>query len=824
MLHKNLMVRQFPATGLLVIRVFVVLSLLASTAAEARQVKPVASSPSGSLGRYVPVDNLLFYAEFEGLDRHATTWKKSAYFKLLNETKLGELLEDLAVQGIEKALATAPRQGRPTPAGLLGVFKAALKDGFVFALAKPDPGRDPSAVFVLRNARKNGFVEFFRSIDVRTPAQRKVERVGSRTIDVEESVINQTKHWYEGEDWVLTIYPPVDAYATLVMASIDGKTANALTHPIRANLARPETGFEPVGYAFFDLSKLPNSAQNTSMGLDSVKHIDYRWGFQDDALYSILRVSIPGPRRGLIAMFEAAFGSTFDKTTLPPIPTNISGWTVFSFSPGSLWRAMIEYFRVEAAKAGMPVDQLGIVKFDRAATNGIKARLQEDFLDKLGPRWFFYYELDFLNPGNAARGALLADIRDSSALEPTLDRVIMLLYAYLQSQARINPRVPLIGRLGENSRGYKLVFPPGALPAQYAKIVAPTLLLGRTQLAIGLNEAEARAALAAKAWTPGPDYAATFAKIPGNLIALSVKDPRISMPEMIAMLPETLPQLNALAAGPNAQSPFAFKIDRSKIPPAAELRRRLFPGMMAVSLDREGLKIVTRESAPSMISPSTSAVAAALLLPAVQAAREAARRTQCANNLKQIGLALHNYQANNNGFPSAAIVGKDGKPLLSWRVAILPYIEEQELYNEFHLNEPWDSPHNKALIPRMPRTYVCPSRPPTEPGVTTYLALVGNGALFEPNKPVSSNQVTDGTANTLAVVESTQAVLWTKPADIDFSPRLTIAALRLGSNHPGVYNALFADGSVKFLKSSLNAVTLRAMITRQGGEVIQNAP
>src|SRR5438477_2970944 len=104
------------------------------------------------------------------------------------------------------------------------------------------------------------------------------------------------------------------------------------------------------------------------------------------------------------------------------------------------------------------------------------------------------------------------------------------------------------------------------------------------------------------------------------------------------------------------------------------------------------------------------AVLIALLLPAVQSAREAARRAQCVHNLKQIGLAMHNYRSANDAFPMPAITDKNGKPLLSWRVAILPFIEQGELYNKFHTDEPWDSPHNKALLKEMPPTYLCPSR------------------------------------------------------------------------------------------------------------------
>lgn len=210
----------------------------------------------------------------------------------------------------------------------------------------------------------------------------------------------------------------------------------------------------------------------------------------------------------------------------------------------------------------------------------------------------------------------------------------------------------------------------------------------------------------------------------------------------------------------------------------------------------------------------------ALLLPAVQAAREAARRAQCTNNLKQIGLALHNYHSANNTFPPAAITDKDGKPLLSWRVAILPYIDRGDLYDQFHLDEPWNSPHNSGLLAQMPAAYRCPSNPVGDPSLTKYQVFVGPGTLFEGNTGVGLKDVTDGTSNTLAVVETTAGVPWTKPEDLAYGKALPLPPV--GSRHLGGYNALFADGSVRFLKQSMSEQALRGLITRDGGEVISS--
>jgi prepilin-type processing-associated H-X9-DG protein len=210
-----------------------------------------------------------------------------------------------------------------------------------------------------------------------------------------------------------------------------------------------------------------------------------------------------------------------------------------------------------------------------------------------------------------------------------------------------------------------------------------------------------------------------------------------------------------------------------------------------------------------------------LLLPAVQSAREAARRAQCVNNLKQIALAMHNYHSTYETFPPPALTDKAGKPLLSWRVAILPYIEQLELYHKFKLDEPWDSPHNKALLKEMPPTYLCPSRRGGEPYTTTYRVFIGPGAMFEKGQATRIAMVTDGTSNTILVVEAKDAVPWTKPdAELPFDPQAQPSLFGAGSPHPGGFNANFADGSVRFLKNSINLNVFKALVTRNGGEVV----
>ena len=110
------------------------------------------------------------------------------------------------------------------------------------------------------------------------------------------------------------------------------------------------------------------------------------------------------------------------------------------------------------------------------------------------------------------------------------------------------------------------------------------------------------------------------------------------------------------------------------------------------------------------------------------------------NQLHQIARAMHNYEQANNGFPPAYSVDKNGKPLLSWRVAILPYLEEEDLHEQFHLDEPWDSEHNKKLIARMPAVFRCPDSQ-AAPGKTTYLTVRGKDTIFPGDKGIASRRI-----------------------------------------------------------------------------------
>jgi hypothetical protein len=208
------------------------------------------------------------------------------------------------------------------------------------------------------------------------------------------------------------------------------------------------------------------------------------------------------------------------------------------------------------------------------------------------------------------------------------------------------------------------------------------------------------------------------------------------------------------------------------------------------------------------------------LQPARQAALDAALRTQSTNNMKQIGLGMHVYANSKWSFPSAYKADKDGKPMLSWRVLILPFIKQDELYKEFHLDEPWDSEHNKQLIAKMPPEYKSPNSKVSGEGRTNYLTVRGPQSVFPGSKAISFAQIPDGLSNTIMTVEvaDDRAVIWTKPDDFEYDPQDPLKGL-VGL-WPDGFIAGFADGSVRFLSSSIDPTVLNALFTRNGGEKI----
>ena len=229
---------------------------------------------------------------------------------------------------------------------------------------------------------------------------------------------------------------------------------------------------------------------------------------------------------------------------------------------------------------------------------------------------------------------------------------------------------------------------------------------------------------------------------------------------------------------------------------------------------------------PSSLAPLAGAavVSAGIALPAVQKVRNSAARMQAANNLKQIALAMYNYESTHQTLPPAAICDKRGNKLLSWRVAILPYIEQDTLYKQFKLDEPWDSEHNKKISNVGVKTYMDPRAEYGEgkQNHTHYKLFVGGGAAFDWVKGRNIVSITDGTSNTIMVAAAGDSVPWAKPEDFEFDPKKDLPDLKKPFNELLV---ALCDGSVRRLRP--NSIKdfdkiMKLLIQADDGQVIPN--
>ena len=187
-------------------------------------------------------------------------------------------------------------------------------------------------------------------------------------------------------------------------------------------------------------------------------------------------------------------------------------------------------------------------------------------------------------------------------------------------------------------------------------------------------------------------------------------------------------------------------------------------------------------------------------------------------NLKGIAIALHNYHDTFNEFPPAVLTGPDGKTKYSWRVAILPFVNAGVQYDLYRKNEPWDSPHNKQILERMPSVFRDPNADPNSTDCG-YFAIDGPGAMFDGEAATKISDVLDGLSATLMVVEAKRKIPWTKPEDIPYDPEKPLP--KFGGIYKGGYHALFADGSVHWLRDSIKEKKMRDLINRDEGNVVE---
>ncbi|MEX2560939.1 MAG: DUF1559 domain-containing protein, partial [Pirellulales bacterium] len=214
---------------------------------------------------------------------------------------------------------------------------------------------------------------------------------------------------------------------------------------------------------------------------------------------------------------------------------------------------------------------------------------------------------------------------------------------------------------------------------------------------------------------------------------------------------------------------------------------------------------------------------AMLVAPIGPVSRQSPWRSNCAIQLRQIGLALQHYHDRYGSFPPAYVPDAAGKPMHSWRVLILPYLGHKRLYARYNFNEPWNGPNNRLLAKGIAEIFRCPSDDPAKPAETSYVAVVGPRTLWPGDASIAYDDIPDSPEDTVLVIEMADSgIHWMEPRDLDASA-LKLAPTRgqagdIDSGHPGGPQALMADCSVRTISRNTNEQSLEALFTRDDGK------
>jgi hypothetical protein len=246
--------------------------------------------------------------------------------------------------------------------------------------------------------------------------------------------------------------------------------------------------------------------------------------------------------------------------------------------------------------------------------------------------------------------------------------------------------------------------------------------------------------------------------------------------------------------------------------------RSLFLSSIAV-LALVAASVVAQRSAKADDPPAAGNGSSATVEKASDPQEDYQKERDSQNRLKQLSIAMHNYHDVHRHFPPAVVIGPDGKTPHSWRVELLPFLDEKRLYDQYRLYEPWDSPHNKLVLRQMPDVLRSPfnDEKSTNSG---YFALVGKGTIFEGKEGIPIRDITDGTSNTLMFVDAKLDIPWTKPADIPFDPDKPVP--QFGGFVKGHFTAACGDGSCHIFRfEDFKDRALKWAIMRNDGNVFR---
>ncbi|HEX4147295.1 MAG TPA: DUF1559 domain-containing protein [Pirellulales bacterium] len=620
-------------------------------------------------------------------------------------------------------------------------------------------------------------------------------------------------HWGFKEDYFLVAIGPSAA------AELLGRIGGTAAKPRWMTALEKQAAIKRVSsIRYFDVARLmaavptdPNGPFDMrafwdAAGVGNLASIGNVSGFSTKGMVDRTFLNFKSDPNGL---FELLAGKPLTADDLKPVPKTAVFAVALRLDPLQVYKKLTDLAGRIDPKATEQFKQTAI-----GMTQAFGFRLEEDVLGAFGDVWILHGTVA-AGPDQLAGLAATVTVKNKENLLKIQSVILGMMKAQAQAQAPgQGGQLPftISETKIDDVAAWQLVPERTGAPSPAWAIAGGRLVLGGSldALKAQLGQGSENGGLA--------ELQAVASRLKTEPILLTYQDSKTLVEQWIALLQAFGPTGTAMLA----QQGITFEMPQ--LPDFKAIAPHVLPRTSTLRIVKKSIVSEAYETVPLVGSGLSAAPAAglsvAMLMPAIQAAGGVGSRHHSMNNLKQISLAMLNEESARKRFPAAAICDKGGKPLLSWRVKLLPYLGEAELYSQFHLDEPWDSPNNKPLAARVPAAYVNPRLGDLE-GKTVYLVPTGKETIFSDDKGTLLRQITDGLSKTILVVEvdADHAVPWTKPEDLAVDENKPDAGLARAPDN-GAFVVGFADGSVLALPGDTDPATLWSFFTRAGGEAV----
>ncbi len=539
------------------------------------------------------------------------------------------------------------------------------------------------------------------------------------------------------------------------------------------------------------------------LGIANVQGVEFISGLNDTGSVVHVLIDTPDPNN-LLGLFA---GGRVDETMLKTLPSDSLFAGVVSVETEDLLE-WIDSIEMMMGQGGGLAQILGEINRE------LGIDLQDDLLDSLGNSWALY------NGSADGWGSGLTLVTEAKAPE----KIAQTLERFFVSTAKKTKELPLRYR----PRFFKQVHAEETIYSMQVPelFVEPSFCVTDDRFRVALYPQTLISALSDR--RDGEFLLDDIALKQLGQAKLSEGATRLTgfaYVDMRTLTPVAYPYLQLAKSvmqsryGPTRDPNWLALLQGMQFPPARTVTRHLTPTICLVHTGEQGMEVELRQTLPTNGVAVAIPAVAGILLPTVSDVRTAAQNTQSLNNLRQLALGCLNYESAYMQFPGdREMSGEEADHKFSWRVHILPFVEANNVYNQIHFDEPWDSEHNKTLHDQMPEIFKSPLSK-AAPGMTVYRGFGGEGGVLGGGeRKIGFAQIIDGSSNTILVLEVDDelATPWMKPECLD--PDGEVRENIFGNRKS--LNSVFCDGSTQKIPATVSPEDLQHLLERNDGNVV----